>query len=206
MNDKQTQIVIDASNAGQRLDRFLRKFFKSDSSITLGDIYAGIRKGEIKVNGKKTKEEYRTQEGDVLLIRKLENKSPRASKNETLDMEEFKKWILYEDDNRLIVDKPYDMVMHTTNPKDIAIQDYIDIYCKDLFTPTFTPSFGYRLDKDTTGVLVAAKTMPALQYINKIIRDREISKFYYAIVVGKFPPHLLIDKPLEKSYNEKFKR
>lgn len=48
--------------------------------------------------------------------------------------------------------------------------------------------------------------MPALQYINKIIRDREISKTYYAIVVGKFPEHLLIDKPLEKSFNEKFKR
>lgn len=206
MLDKVTQIVIDASNADQRLDRFLRKFFRSDSSIALWDIYAGIRKWEIKVNGKKTKEEYRVQENDVVVIRKLENKTPRKNKDETLDMGEFKKWILYADDNRLIVNKPYNMVMHTTNPKDIAIQDYLDIYCKDFITSTFTPSFGYRLDKDTTGVLVAAKTMPALQYINQIIRDREISKFYYAIVVGKFPDHILIDKPLEKSFNEKFKR
>ncbi|PJA48954.1 MAG: hypothetical protein CO170_01040 [candidate division SR1 bacterium CG_4_9_14_3_um_filter_40_9] len=206
MDTKQTQIVIDTSNTNQRLDRFLRKFFRSDSSITLGDIYAAIRKGGIKVNGKRAKEEYRIQESDVVVIRKLENKNPKASKDETLSMEDFKKRILYEDNNRLIVDKPYDMVMHTTNPKDIAIQDYLDIYCKKLITPTFTPSFGYRLDKDTTGVLVAAKTMPALQYINKIIRDREISKMYYAIVVGKFPDHMLIDKALEKSFNEKFKR
>jgi len=206
MLDKQTQIEIDTPNADQRLDRFLRKFFRSDTTITLGDIYSAIRKWDIKVNGKKTKEEYRTKEGDIVVIRKLENKTPRTSKDETLSMEDFKQRILYEDDNRLVVDKPYDMVMHTTNPKDIAIQDYLDIYCKKLITPTFTPSFGYRLDKDTTGVLVAAKTMPALQYINKVIRDREISKFYYAIVVGKFPPHMLIDKALEKSFNEKFKR
>lgn len=48
--------------------------------------------------------------------------------------------------------------------------------------------------------------MPALQYINKIIRDREISKQYFAIVVGKFPDHIRIDKALEKSFNEKFGR
>jgi 23S rRNA pseudouridine955/2504/2580 synthase len=150
MDNKNTQIIVDSSNANQRLDRILRKYFRSDTTIALGDIYAGIRKGEIKVNGRKTKEEYRTQEGDIIVISKLENKTPRASKNETLSMEDFKKWILYEDNNRLIVDKPYNMVMHTTNPKDIAIQDYLDIYCKKLFTPTFTPSFGYRLDKDTT--------------------------------------------------------
>lgn len=65
-------------------------------------------------------------------------------------MNEFKTRILYEDSNRLVVNKPYNMVMHTTDPKDIAIQDYLDIYCKSLFTSTFTPSFGYRLDKDTT--------------------------------------------------------
>jgi 23S rRNA pseudouridine955/2504/2580 synthase len=48
---------------------------------------------------------------------------------------------------------------------------------------TFKPSFGYRLDKDTSGVLIAAQNYPALQYINEIIRDRKIEKKYLAIVV-----------------------
>jgi 23S rRNA-/tRNA-specific pseudouridylate synthase len=62
------------------------------------------------------------------------------------------------------------------------------------------------LDKDTSGVLIAAKTYDALQYINKIIRERQIDKYYLALVAGKFPDHLLIDKPLEKQYNERFDR
>jgi 23S rRNA-/tRNA-specific pseudouridylate synthase len=119
-------------------------------------------------------------------------------------MEGFQDSILYEDDNRLAVNKPHNTVMHTTNPKDIAIQDYLDVYCKDLKNQTFKPSFGYRLDKDTTGVLIAAKTFPALQFINKIIREREVSKNYIALVAGAFPKHVIIDKALEKKYNEKF--
>ena len=118
-------------------------------------------------------------------------------------MEGFKDSILYEDDNRLAINKPYNTVMHTTDPGDIAIQDYLNAYCKDLKNQTFKPSFGYRLDKDTTGVLIAAKTFPALQFINKIIRDREVSKNYIALVVGKFPDHVIIDKALEKQFNEK---
>ncbi|MBU1757793.1 hypothetical protein KKG31_01185, partial [Patescibacteria group bacterium] len=82
----------------------------------------------------------------------------------------------------------------------------MEAYCKDLITDTFTPSLGHRLDKDTSGVIIAAKNYPALQYFNKLIRDRNISKIYLAIVVGKFPDHLLIDKALEKQFNKKFNR
>jgi 23S rRNA pseudouridine1911/1915/1917 synthase len=62
------------------------------------------------------------------------------------------------------------------------------------------------LDKDTSGILIAGKTYDALQYINKIIRERQIEKYYLALVSGNFPSHLLIDKPLEKQYNERFDR
>ena len=60
------------------------------------------------------------------------------------------------------------------------------------------------MDKDTSGVLIAAKTYEALQYINSIIRERNIEKKYLAIVKGKFPSRVLIDKPLLTSYNQKF--
>jgi 23S rRNA pseudouridine955/2504/2580 synthase len=71
-----------------------------------------------------------------------------------------------------------------------------------LETNTFKPSFGYRLDKDTSGVLIAAKTYNALQYINKIIRDRKIDKFYMTIVAGIFPQKFESNKALEKTYNQ----
>lgn len=68
------------------------------------------------------------------------------------------------------------------------MNDYLEEYIKHNATETkenntFKPSFGYRLDKDTSGVLIAAKTYNALQYINKIIRDRNVDKWYETIVV-----------------------
>jgi 23S rRNA-/tRNA-specific pseudouridylate synthase len=50
---------------------------------------------------------------------------------------------------------------------------------------------------------LAAKNYEALKYINKLVRERETEKYYFAVVSGKFPKHLLIDKPLEKQFNEK---
>ena len=54
--------------------------------------------------------------------------------------------------------------------------------------------------------MIAGKTYESLQYINKLIREREIDKYYLALVAGKFPEHLLIDKPLEKQYDKRFDR
>ncbi len=63
---KVMELKIGELEADQRCDRFLRKYFKSSPEIKLGDIYAWIRTGAIRVNGKKTKEEYRLREGDLL--------------------------------------------------------------------------------------------------------------------------------------------
>jgi len=82
------------------------------------------------------------------------------------------------------------------------MHDYLDKYAEEYKTSTFKPSFGYRLDRDTSGVLIAAKSYEALQYINSIIRERDIDKYYLALVAGKFPRYLMINKPIAKSYNK----
>ena len=89
------------------------------------------------------------------------------------------------------------------------MNDYLERYCEDQWistSSTFKPSFWYRLDKDTSWVLIAAKNYEALQYINQIIRERAISKEYLTLVAWKFPKHLIIDKAIEKTYNSKFDR
>lgn len=86
------------------------------------------------------------------------------------------------------------------------MNDYLDKYAADHATATFKPSFGYRLDRDTTGVLIAAKTYDALQSINAIIRDRNIEKYYLTFVLGRFPDRLTVDKPLSKTYNKELDR
>ena len=126
--------------------------------------------------------------------------------------------ILFEDSNRIARNKPAWIVVHEWNNhrNDLSMNDYLDKYMKFINwsdtknlkpnNETFIPSFWFRLDKDTSWVLISAKNYEALQYINQIIRDRKISKKYLTIVVWNFPKNLKINKPLEKVFNEKFNK
>jgi 23S rRNA pseudouridine955/2504/2580 synthase len=214
------QITINSDQANQRCDRFLRKYCKTYPQVRLSDIYSWIRKWTIRVNGKRTKEEYRLLEWDVLEIpedclwKKDKNLalSQKEKKFRNLDENLLKSWIIYEDKNWLVFNKPAWIVIHPSNKhwNDLCMNDYLEYYCSNIKTieknQTFKPSFWYRLDKDTSWVLIAAKNYEALQYINQIIRDREISKEYLTIVSWKFPKHLIINKAIEKTYNSKFDR
>lgn len=207
------EIKIDKTASDQRFDRFLRKWFKKYPQVRLADIYSTIRKGLIKVNNKKAKEEYRLKEGDIVQIDdKIQMgsedvkalTSQKDRKIEKVDTAKFQHWIIYEDKHWIVFDKPTGIPMHPGNKhrNDLSMNDYLEKYAEEYKTDTFKPSFGYRLDRDTSGVLIAAKSYEALQYINEIIRDRNIDKYYLTIVVGKFPKHILIDKPLTKTYNK----
>ncbi|MFA7717793.1 MAG: RluA family pseudouridine synthase, partial [Candidatus Absconditabacterales bacterium] len=226
------EIIIDKTNADQRFDRFLRKRFKIYPKVRLADIYALIRRGSAKVNKKKQKEQYRLNIGDLVSIDEHVTlgdadfsvlTSGKEKQLEKVDIRKIQDRILYTDQHWIVFDKPAGILVHPGNNhwKDLSMNDYLekiagsmiqDAGCKmhavgsPLSAVTFKPSFGYRLDKDTSGVLIAGKTYDALQYINKLIRERQIDKYYLALVVGKFPDHLLIDKPLEKQYNERFNK
>jgi len=210
-------IKIEKDASDQRFDRFLRKWFKKYPQVRLADIYSTIRKWLIKVNGKKVQEQYRLKEGDVVYIHDnvqmwTEDVSllvgQKERKLEKVDIQKIKEQILYEDSHWIVFDKPAGIAMHPWNKhrNDLSMNDYLEKYAASYATDTFTPSFGYRLDKDTSGVLIGAKSYESLQYINSIIRERDIDKYYLTIVLGIFPKYLMIDKPLTKSYDKKFDR
>lgn len=214
-------ITIQSDQANQRCDRFLRKYCKPYPQVRLSDIYSRIRKGEVRVNGKRVKEESRLLLGDVvsfdeaLLGKKDKNLTltQKERKMKKIDLDEVQTWILYEDEDWLVFNKPAGIVIHPSaqHRNDPCMNDYLEFYCEQMgYTKdqhqTFKPAFGYRLDKDTSGVLIAAKNYESLQYINQIIRDRGISKNYMTRVAGRFPKHLIIDKAIEKTYNSKFGR
>lgn len=198
------EIIIDSNNHNQRFDRFLRKYFRQQDGISLADIYRGIRNREILVNEKKSKEDYRLNDGDQILIKDefFKNKTiTKKKKQENLvkiSTEEIKKTIIFEDKNRLVFDKP-------TGNKEQNMHEILRKYVGTSGS-TFDAAFGYRLDKETSGVLIAGKTYDSLQYINKIIREREISKEYLAIVLGKFPKKLEMNQPLKRVFSGKFQR
>jgi len=126
-----------------------------------------------------------------------------------IDQKELDAMILYEDNNWLVFDKPAGIVAHEGNNhwSDLSMNDYLEAKLtpclisqplrpsgtspyqgrqaqeESVGGDIFKPSFGYRLDKDTSGVLIGAKNYEALQYLNQIIRDRKIEKEYVCLVM-----------------------
>ena len=210
------KITIDESNTNQRFDRFLRKRCKPYPEVRLSDIYSRIRKGDITINGKKAKEEYKVNIWDEVFIGEslLGKKDPsklitsKERKLKKLTKEDIQPIIIFENTNRIVFNKPAGIVLHESNKhrNDLSMNDYLETYAKEYAQGTFKPSFWYRLDKDTSGVLIGAKNYEALQYLNQIIREREIDKTYITLVSGNPPKHFIIEKAIEKSYNSKFDR
>lgn len=209
------KITIDENSHDQRFDRFLRKYFKPFPEIKLTDIYSQIRKKRIKVNWHKVAENYRLQSWDIVEFfdfwensKLAKSKLTKEEKLDKLELNQIEQMMVYEDDERLVFDKPAGLLMHwgTKNNNVLTMNDYLEKYLNKLVTRTFKPSFAYRLDKDTSWILIAAKTYESLQYINKIIRERKIDKEYFVIVEWKTPKNWVINKPLKKIYNKRFDR
>lgn len=235
-------LIIDENQANQRFDRFCRKYFKSNLEIKLKDIYTWIRKWYIRCNDQKKPENFMLKLWDkisfdksiLLHVWQENNNWLKYDITTSQKVQNFmkKRWytfpdlIIYEDNHRLVWNKPADIVIHSGNKHmdDVTMNDLLDTYLK-IFSPisnrnriskddmimdreTFVPSYGYRLDKDTSGVLIWAKDYDTLRYLNEIIRSKSnISKYYIAIVIGQISEKKFdIDLPLFKWYNAKYWR
>lgn len=217
-------ISIDLDSANQRFDRFLRKFYKPDTSINLPNIYGRIRKWAIRLNNKKVKEDTKVVLGDIVSIdiaktaplssKLLGKKVPQSTQNAAKELAMIQSHVVFENKRRLVFNKPPHMLMHPGSgsaQKAITMNDWLYSYLnkknqgsdKRLITQwsTFKPAFCFRLDKDTSWVLIAAKEYDALQYLNELIRDRLVTKWYVVVVAWSLPKSLLIDKPLFKGFH-----
>ena len=202
---------ITELEADQRFDRFLRKFFKQYPSIKLWDIYAMIRKGLIKVNWKRKKDNYRLLENDVVFIPDdvmNEIAQTKEGKLANFPLDKIKDMVLYEDDNYIFFNKPTWVAMHEWNKHmdDLTMNQFLEKYVKETWiqtSQTFKPAFCFRLDKDTSWVLIAWKTYDALKHLNELIRKHIPKKTYLAISKWIVKDKHII-QPLEKIYDKKF--
>lgn len=179
------KIEITKNESEQRLDRFLLKYF---NDTTRSNIYKLIRKKVFKINGKRiTDEQYFLQENDVLEIF-LSEESIEAMikpfvpvKPEKIGLD-----IVYEDDELLVLNKPKGLLTHPDKSEyKNTLATMVHFYLKDLCTNTFRPAPVHRLDKNTSGVVIFAKTYEALKKVNALMRDRAVEKYYLCIVHGK---------------------
>lgn len=196
------EIKIERNDAEQRLDRFLKKYF---NKATLSQIYKMIRK-DIKVNGKRGKENTLLSEGDVLSVYIKDElfDELREEKRVIKVTKQFK--VVYEDDSMLVVSKPFGLLTHGDSREKknhLANQVINYLISKGDYVPgreqTFAPSPVNRLDRNTTGLVIFGKTAESLKELNKMIKDRDrISKYYITIVSGEMEEAIELKGKLEK--------
>lgn len=196
------KITITQNEENQRLDRFLKKYFKNAS---LSYIYKLIRKN-VKVNGKRGAVETLLAFGDELAIFITEEEAKAYREKKTLNQSKKQFRIAFEDENILIVEKPFGLLVHgdkTEKKNTLANQVAGYLAEKGEYSPgrekTFVPSPVNRLDRNTTGLVIFGKNNKALQSLNQMIRDRGyIRKYYLTIVHGELKKVLKLKDKMEK--------
>ena len=186
-----TTVTVTKNDAGQRLDKFLTKTYRN---LPMSLLYKAVRKKDIRINGKRCEASSRLSEGDQIYLflpdDALEIAPPtyefmHASK--ALD-------IVYEDEHVMLLNKKAGLLVH---PDDREFADTLIfrvqryLYEKGEYDPadeqSFAPALVNRIDRNTSGIVIAAKTAVALRVLNQKLKDREIEKFYLCIVHGKMP-------------------
>ena len=182
---KSKEVVVDSEMEGMRLDRYLRKNFKDEP---LSRIFGAIRAGDVKVNGKKSKENYRLSLNDTIVIKNLfsenfDNKKSFEKNNlkkiqiQKSDLEKYKKMIIFENEDFFIVNKSEKIPMHKGTGHKYGLAEVF----KEIFKNE-NINFANRLDFETSGLVIGCKNLKFLRYISQKIRDNEIQKKYFAIV------------------------
>jgi 23S rRNA pseudouridine955/2504/2580 synthase len=183
------KVEIGKNEENQRLDKFLRKYLEN---APLSLIYKAIRK-DVKVNGKRAKEDTLLHLGDVLTIYMAESdvEQFRRKRDNVRVKRQFR--IAYEDEHILVAEKPFGLLTHgdRTEKKNHLANQVVDYLIeKGEYNPriekTFAPAPVNRLDRNTTGLVLFGKTGSALQSLNQMIREKDkVSKFYLTIVGGR---------------------
>ncbi|MDD2396637.1 MAG: RluA family pseudouridine synthase [Tissierellia bacterium] len=196
------EIKISKNEEGQRLDRFLKKYLnKANQSF----IHKMIRKKNIKLNGLKAEPDIVLKIDDTVQLYLADDTIDKFREKKTLKQTDIHFDTVYEDDNILVVNKPIGL---SSQPDKTGIRNLVDeikVYLdakEENISFTFKPAVCNRLDKNTSGLVIAAKNYDALKQTNKAIRERKIRKYYMAKVHGTIKDNLELKDYLIKNDNK----
>ncbi len=185
------EFTIGQNDAGQRLDKFLGKAVPLLPSSMM---YRGIRTKRIKVNSKRAEISTRLAVGDVVSLYLNDEFFEEKRADEAFLRAGDALSVIYEDENILIADKPAGLVVHedesgTADTLIGRVQKYL--YQKGEYDPaqenSFAPALCNRIDRNTSGIVIGAKNAAALREMNDIIKHRNVTKIYRAMVSGVLP-------------------
>lgn len=201
------QRTVMENEAGQRLDKLLLKLF---SQAQKGFLYKMLRKKNIILNGKRAEGNEILRIGDVISFyfsdetyetltgqgkpeqdRMNGSDSGKEQKPHKAKVNGNRLEVVYEDKHVLIINKPAGLLSQKSKPEDISLVEYVQEYLlgsgaitKEQLQ-TFRPGICNRLDRNTSGLVVAGKTLPGLQKMSELLRERSLHKFYLCIVKGE---------------------
>ncbi len=182
------EINITNQQQNQRLDKFLLKYFNKASK---GFVYKMLRKKRIKYNGKKAEGSEILKEGDCLQFYISEETMEGFMEEKSLHKAQRHFAIVYEDCDLLVVSKPAGLLVHPqrAGEKETLIDQILYyLYEKGEYIPskenTFTPAICNRLDRNTSGIVIAGKNLKTVQAVNEAIAKGKIKKYYMVLVKG----------------------
>jgi len=184
---------VDEEQAGQRLDNFLIRLLKG---VPKSHIYRLLRKGEVRVNKGRVKPDKRLNVGDLIRIAPIRVSVQGTEVPGSQLRQRLKQCILFEDDALLIINKPSGMAVHGGSGVSFGV---IEVLRAEHRQNKYL-ELAHRLDRDTSGCLILAKSRTALVSIQKAMLNNAIKKYYSTLVKGNWPKgKSTINAPLKKN-------
>ena len=183
-------LTIKENDSGQRLDKFLSKTFRN---LPVSLMYKLIRKKHIKVNSNRVHPEYKLNINDTLSLYIKDDLLEKKTLSYDFTKAPAILDIIYEDNNILLVNKKPGLIVHPDKERHFdSLIDRIKhyLFLKKEYDPedeqSFSPALVNRLDRNTGGIVIAAKNSESLKILNEKIKNREIKKYYLAVSKGIF--------------------
>lgn len=197
-------ITVNNNEAGQRLDKLLGKYLNLAGK---GFLYKMMRKKNITLNGKKCDGSEKLAEGDEIRLFLSDETIEKFSEIRVQKVRKTRLDIIYEDKDMLLINKPAGMLSQKAKDTDESLVEYLIDYLMDSGQlskeqlRSFRPSVCNRLDRNTSGLVAAGKSLAGLQTLSSLFKDRSLHKYYLCAVMGRIEKAKTIDGYLWK--NEK---
>ncbi len=181
------EIIVTANEAGQRFDKLIAKYL---NEAPKSFIYKMLRKKNIVLNGKKATGNEKLEVGDRIKLFLADETIEKFSKM-TVQKTKQKLDVIYEDHNILFINKPVGMLSQKADAKDESLVEHIITYLLNSGQLTeeelrkFKPSICNRLDRNTSGLVVAGKSLLGLQKMGELFKERSVKKYYRCLVAGE---------------------
>jgi 23S rRNA pseudouridine955/2504/2580 synthase len=171
-------VTVEAAREGQRLDNFLLRELKG---VPKSHVYRLLRQGQVRVNGSRAKADRRLEAGDVVRLPPVRSAPAKPKLEGGAGFAWLKERILYEDADLLVLDKPAGLPVHAGSGAAVGVIEAL----RALRPEAPMLELAHRLDRDTSGCLMFAKSRAALLTLHRMLREGEVRKHYLALLKGR---------------------